>query len=86
MYVIVKAIDSPSQGRKGQLFGGLPVLLAGHLSQLPPVGAPGTWFMDVLNEERRLRGDTGLRDRTPRELTRNFKVGIAVYGRRPLLI
>ena len=67
-----------ARGRKGQLFGGLPVLLAGHLSQLPPVGAPGTWFMDVLNEERRLRGDTGLRDRTPRELTRNFKVGIAV--------
>eukprot|EP01047_Picozoa_sp_COSAG01_P002785 COSAG01_NODE_76_length_28332_cov_298.876992_15_plen_2949_part_00 len=65
-----------ARGRRGQPFGGLPVLLAGHLSQLPPVGAAGTWFVDILNEERRMRGDSGLGDRVPRELTRNFKAGL----------
>jgi hypothetical protein len=66
-----------ARGRRTEPFGGLPVLLAGHLSQLPPVGAAGTWFGDVLNEERRGRGDDGLSDRLPRETTRNFRAGVA---------
>eukprot|EP01047_Picozoa_sp_COSAG01_P031123 COSAG01_NODE_2196_length_8179_cov_17.030322_4_plen_1365_part_00 len=64
--------------RKGELFGGLVVLLAGHLSQLPPVGAGGTWFQDVLLDERRRRGDPGLPERTEREKSRNFQHGLAV--------
>jgi hypothetical protein len=64
--------------RKGEIFGGLVVLLAGHLSQLPPVGAQGTWFNDVLLAERRRRGDRDLPERTPRETTRNFQRGLDV--------
>ena len=38
--------------------GGVALMLTGHLAQLPPVNAPGTWFMDMLNEDRRERGDS----------------------------
>eukprot|EP01047_Picozoa_sp_COSAG01_P067725 COSAG01_NODE_9623_length_2385_cov_4.412331_1_plen_194_part_10 len=37
--------------------GGVVYMLAGHLFQLPPVKAPGTWFLDLLRTVLRDRGD-----------------------------
>jgi hypothetical protein len=64
--------------RRGEPFGGLAVLLTGHLSQLAPPSTAGTWFNDVLVDERRKRGDPGLPEQLPREKTRNFRRGLAV--------
>ena len=42
--------------QKGEIFGGLVVLLAGHLSQLPPVSAQGTWFHSKIHVATAARG------------------------------
>ena len=67
-----------ARGRVGEPMGGVALLLTGHLAQLPPVGAPGTWFLDVLNETRRARGDSDVAPREPREQSHNFQTGVAL--------
>eukprot|EP01047_Picozoa_sp_COSAG01_P037960 COSAG01_NODE_3050_length_6663_cov_4.316118_4_plen_1201_part_01 len=65
------------RNRPNEVFGGLPLLLAGHLSQLPPCGAAGTWFLDLLNADRRAAG-MPMNEQTAREMTRNFREGLQV--------
>jgi hypothetical protein len=67
--------------RADEPFGGLALLLAGHLAQLPPVKAAGTWFYDLLMADRRSRGDATAPAPEPREQTRNFRVGLDVLRR-----
>jgi hypothetical protein len=57
--------------------GGVVYMLAGHLFQLPPVKAPGTWFLDLLRTVLRDRGDDVGATRA-REQTRNFVEGLRV--------
>jgi hypothetical protein len=65
------------RNRPDEVFGGLPLLLAGHLSQLPPCGAAGTWFLDLLNTDKRAAG-MPVNEQTAREGTRNFREGLRV--------
>lgn len=57
--------------------GGIAVMLAGHMFQLPPVKAAGTWFLDLLWAARRDRGDN-VGATKAREQTRNFAEGLRV--------
>ena len=52
-------------------------MLAGHMFQLPPVKAAGTWFLDLLRAVRRDRG-TAIGKTLDREQTRNFAEGLRV--------
>jgi hypothetical protein len=67
-----------ARDRVGEPMGGVALMLTGHLAQLPPVNASGTWFMDMLNEDRRERGDSGVPPRGGREQSRNFQEGVAL--------